>query len=225
MASFEQHVNSAVIATGVIIAPLHSASLINVNQSLIVLGLGVIGGVLPDLDSDNSKPIQIAFKMFSIFFPLIVILSISKNFSLVYIVAAWLASSLVLQLTLFKLFLALTTHRGIFHSVPMGIVFGQIVTFIFYNQLHYKLVFSTIAGGFLFFGFVVHLLLDEFVSLNALGLSIKKSFGTAFKFYDKKNIIGTVVLYVMIIVFFFLTPVKMDVFVDIFEIMKNIKLI
>jgi len=225
MASFEQHVNGAVIATGVVIAPLHTASLIDISQSIIVLGLGVIGGVLPDLDSDNSKPIQIVFKMASIFLPLLFILSISKNLSLIYLVGYWLLSTLILRLTLFKLFLVLTSHRGIFHSIPMGIVFGQITTLIFYYQLHYGLRFSTIAGIFVIFGFFIHLLLDEFVSLNALGLRVKNSFGTAFKLYDKNNLFGTAILYALIISFFFVFPIKEHIFVDMFNILKHIKLL
>ena len=225
MASFEQHVNGAVIATGVVIAPLHTASLIDVSQSLIVLGLGVVGGVLPDLDSDNSKPIQIVFKMVSIFLPLLIILSISENLSLTYLIGYWLISTLILRITLFKLFLVLTSHRGIFHSIPMGIVFGQITTLIFYYQLHYDLRFATIAGIFVVFGFFIHLLLDEFVSLNALGLRMKNSFGSAFKLYDKNNLFGTVILYMLIISFFFLVPIKEHLFIEMFEILKNIKLL
>ena len=225
MASFEQHVNGAVIATGVVIAPLYSASLIDATQSIIVLALGIVGGVLPDLDSDNSKPIQIVFKMFSIFFPLIVLLSISKNLSLAYLIGFWLISTLVLRLTIFKLFLLLTSHRGIFHSIPMGVVFGQITTIIFYKFLHYDLIFSTIAGIFLLFGFLVHLLLDELVSLNALGMHIKKSFGTAFKLYDKNNLLGTLMLYIFIGVFFYFIPVRGDVFIDIFNVLKGVKLL
>ena len=225
MASFEQHVNGAVIATGSIIAPLHSASLIDVTQSLICLSLGLVGGILPDLDSDNSKPVQIVFKIISIFFPLIIILSILSDLSLVYLVGYWLLSTLVLRVTLFKLFISFTTHRGIFHSIPMGIVFGQITTLVFYKFFYYDLVFSTIAGIFLFFGFIVHLLLDELVSINVLGVRIKKSFGTAFKFYDKENLFGTVLLYCFIVLFFYFIPVKVDIFLDIYEVVKNIKLI
>lgn len=225
MASFEQHVNGAVISSGVIIVPLHSASIIDSSQSLIVLGLGLIGGVLPDLDSDNSKPIQIVFKIISIFFPLIVILAIENELTLVYLVAYWLLSTLILRITLFQLFISLTTHRGVFHSIPMGIVFAQITMIIFYKLFEFDFLFSTIAGIFLFFGFIVHLLLDELVSLNALGVRIKKSFGTAFKFYDKNNLLGTVLLYIFIIGFFFFIPIKVDIFLDIFEVIKNIKLI
>ena len=198
MASFEQHVNGAVIATGVMIVPLHTASIIDVTQSLIVLGLGLVGGVLPDLDSDNSKPIQIVFKIISIFFPLIIVLSIPNNLPLLYLVGYWLLAIFILRITLFKLFMSFTSHRGIFHSIPMGVVFAQITTLIFYKIFHFELTFSTIAGIFLLFGFLVHLLLDEFVSINVLGVKMKKSLGTAFKLYDKGNLIGTLLLYLFI---------------------------
>jgi len=224
MASFEQHVNGAVIASGVVITPLHLASIIDVPQSLIVLALGLVGGVLPDLDSDNSKPIQIFFKMISIFLPLVILLSLSHNLPLVYMIGYWLASTLVLRITLFQLFVSFTTHRGIFHSIPMGIFFAQILALVFYKYFEYSLVFSTIAGGFLFFGFIVHLLLDELVSLNALGVRVKNSFGTAMKLYDKNNPLATVILYIFIVCFFYFSPFKLDIFADMFRVLSNIKL-
>ena len=225
MASFEQHVNGAVVATGVAIVPLYSASLLDVHQSLIVLALGIVGGVLPDLDSDNSRPLQIVFKIFSIFLPLIILLSLFENAPLLKLIGYWFLASILLHLTVFKLFIMFTSHRGIFHSIPMGIVFGQITTYTFLNYLNYDLIFSTLAGIFVTFGFMVHLLLDELVSLNALGLRVKKSFGTAFKFYDRYNLFGTLILYIVIGVFLYITPINTDIFIQIFEIMKNVKVI
>ena len=223
MASFEQHVNGAVIATGVMIVPLHSASLLNVEQSLIALSLGLIGGILPDLDSDHSKPLQIVFKIFSIFLPLIILLSLFGESTLFELMGYWILSSFLLHITLFKIFTTITIHRGVVHSIPMGILFGQITTYLFYTSLEYDIVFSTLAGLFLTYGFFIHLLLDELVSLNALGIKMKKSFGTAFKLYDANNIFGTLFLYILVIGFFFLIPINTDIFIEIFEIMKNVK--
>ncbi len=224
MASFEQHINGAVIATGIIIVPLHTASIIDITQSLIVLSLGIIGGVLPDLDSDNSKPIQIFFKIISIFLPLIIILSIPNNLSLFYLIGYWLISIFILRLTLFQLFISFTTHRGIFHSIPMGVVFAQITMLIFYKVFYFNITFSTIAGIFLLFGFLIHLLLDEFVSINVLGVRMKKSFGTAFKLYDRENLFGTLLLYTFIILFFYFIPIETNIFTDIYEAIRTIKL-
>ena len=225
MASFEQHVNGAVISTGIVIVPLHSASIINATESLIVLALGLVGGVLPDLDSDTSKPIQIVFKIISIFLPLVILLGISKELTVAYLVGYWLLATLILRITLFKFFTTFTIHRGIFHSIPMGLFFGQITMLVFYKVFDYEMVFSTIAGSFMFFGFLVHLLLDEFVSLNALGVRMKKSFGTAFKLYDSQNLYGSVLLYIFIFTFFFFVPIKIGIFIDIYEVLKNVELI
>ena len=225
MATFEQHVNVAVIATGVLIVPLHSSGILDVSQSIAVLGLGLIGGLLPDLDSDNSKPIQIVFKILSIFLPLLILLAIPVELSILKMIIAWVVASLVLHLTVFKLFLSLTVHRGIFHTIPMGILFGQLTTAMFYYVIGSDLTFSTIAGIFITFGFFIHLLLDEFISLNALGLRMKKSFGTAFKLYYKHNILGTAILYLLVVASYFVLQIDNDIFNNIYTILKNSKVI
>ena len=225
MATFEQHVNGAVIATGVAIVPLHNAGLLSVNESFIVLVLGIAGGVMPDLDSDSSKPIQIVFKILSIFLPLLVLLGLSLDFSLTNLILVWVLSGLFLHLTLFKFILSLTHHRGVFHSIPMGIVLAQIFFLFFYNFIGYSLEFSTIAGIFLFYGFIIHLLLDELVSLNVFGIKMKNSFGTALKLYDKQNWYGTLGLYIFIALFFLVVPIDTQIYTKVIEVMSNMKCI
>jgi hypothetical protein len=223
MATFEQHINGAVIATGVAIVPLHNAGLLSVNESVIVLALGIIGGVLPDLDSDSSKPIQIVFKILAIFLPLLALLGLSLELPLSYLVGVWIFSGLVLHLTLFKFLLSLTHHRGVFHSIPMGIVIAQIFFSIFHHIIGYSIEFSTIAGLFMFYGFMIHLILDEIVSLNIFGIKIKHSFGSALKLYDKNNLYGTLGLYLFIGLFFLYIPIAHDIFLKIFEVMQNVE--
>ncbi|SFV74750.1 hypothetical protein MNB_SM-3-1465 [hydrothermal vent metagenome] len=223
MANFEQHLNGAVVATGVAIVPLHSAGLLNVSESMIVLSLGIIGGVLPDIDSDTSKPVQIAFKLLSIFLPLLVLLNLPMKLPLLYLIGIWIVFSIVLHLTLFKFLLSLTRHRGIFHSIPMGVVLGQIIFLIFHYNLHFSLLFSTLAGLFLLYGFLIHLLLDEIVSLNLFGMKIKHSFGTALKLYDYNNILGTLFLYGFIVLFFMYVPIDYHIFEKIFNLFQHVK--
>lgn len=225
MASFEQHVNVAVISSGVIVAPMHSAGLLDINQSLIALGLGLIGGILPDLDSDNSKPVQIAFKMLSIFIPLIIVLLIASNIAVLYMLILWLMSTLLLHLVLFKMFLSMTTHRGLIHTLPMGILFGELTALFAYGILDADAKFSLISGFFIFFGFMVHLSLDELFSVNALGLRMKKSFGTALKLYDKNNKTGSLILYASIVVLFIALPSKSGLYSTIVDVLSNMKFI
>ncbi len=225
MASFEQHVNTAVIVTGMVVIPIHLAGILDTTQSIVALALGLIGGVLPDLDSSSSKPVQIVFKMISIFFPLMLLLSIRYHFSLIQLILAWVLITVFLHLTFFKIFLKITRHRGIFHTIPMGILFAQITAYSFYYFGYYNLTKATILGGFVLLGFLVHLLLDEIFSINALGMTMKKSFGTAFKFYDKKNMFGTLILYLLIGAIFYTIPFHENTFEHIFNVLKNVKII
>lgn len=224
MATFEQHVNIAVIVTGITIAPIYASGVISTSEAFILLTLGLIGGILPDLDSDTSKAVQIAFKIMSTFLPLLLLLSTSETLPLVDMIVIWLISGVILQIIFTKLFLNFTTHRGIFHTIPMGILFGLLIISLFENYLAYNLYFSTLAGIFLFLGFNIHLLLDEFISLNAFGMKVKKSLGTAFKLYDKNNIVGTIILYILTAVLFILIDIDEKVFTDLYDLSKVIKL-
>jgi hypothetical protein len=223
MASFEQHLNTAVVASGILVAPLYSSGIISMEQSLGCLAFGILGGVLPDIDSDNSKPVAISFKIISIILPLLAVLTLIKDFTILKILFIWAVVSVFLHYGLFKLFNTITVHRGIFHSIPMGVLFGLGVVYIF-ELLGYSKLFAFLGGVFLFVGFIVHLVLDELVSLNALGMHIKKSFGTALKLYDKTNKIGTIVVYALIIALLFVVDIDLELLQEIFSSFSNIKL-
>lgn len=224
MASFAQHVNTAVVVSGIAIAPLYSSSLIDINQALALLFFGLLGGVLPDVDIENSKPIQITSSILSIFIPLLAILVLLESLSISKMLLLWFSSALILHFIIFQILLNLTIHRGIFHSIPMGIFLAYALTTLFSVVLEYGNLFSLLCGLFLFVGFVIHLLLDELVSLNAFGMSFKSSLGTALKLYDKENLIGTVFLYVSIVALFVLYPISFDDLSKIIDSLQNIKL-
>jgi hypothetical protein len=224
MASFAQHINTAVVISGISIAPLYSSSLIDINQALALLFFGMIGGVLPDIDLENSKPIQITSSILSIFIPLLAILTLLQSLSISKMLFIWFLSSFVLHFFIFKVLLNITIHRGVIHTVPMGIVFSQILIIIFHTFLGYEELFSLLCGLFLFIGFIIHLLLDELISLNAFGMSFKKSLGSAFKFYDTANVTGSVFLYISIILLFIIYPIKLKYLFDIFKSFENMNL-
>lgn len=216
MASFAQHVNTAVVISGIAIAPLYGSSLIDINQALALLFFGLIGGILPDIDLENSKPVQITSSILSIFIPLLAILTLLESLSISKMLFIWFLSALLLHFFIFKVLLNLTVHRGVIHSVPMGIVFAQILLIIFHEGLNFEALFSLLCGIFLFMGFIVHLLLDEIVSLNAFGMSFKKSLGSALKLYDSNNILGSIILYICIIIMAIGYPINSEHFVTIY---------
>ncbi|MGB5866627.1 MAG: hypothetical protein WBG69_02025 [Arcobacteraceae bacterium] len=224
MASFAQHINTAVVISGISIAPLYSSSLIDLNQALALLFFGMIGGVLPDMDLENSKPIQITSGILSIFIPLLAILTLLQSLSISKMLFIWFLASLFLHFILFKILLNNTVHRGVIHTIPMGIVLAQVLMICFHHFLEYEELFSILCGLFLFMGFIIHLLLDELISLNAFGMSFKKSLGSAFKFYDTNNVVGTLILYILVVVFFVIFPIKIEYIVEIVNSFENIQL-
>jgi len=222
MASFGQHLNIAVVATGVVVVPLHASGVLTTYQAVLALFLGVVGGILPDLDSDNSKPIQIGFKILSIFLPLLILLLFVGKMALLKTLLLWIILTIVLKLTLFNVLLKLTVHRGLFHSVPMGFLIFELLSLLFFEYFHYSMQHSLILCFFIFYGFIIHLLLDEVYSVNLEGMKLKRSFGTAFKFYEKNNVKGTLLLYFLIVVTYFFTPLRDANFLHVVDVIKPV---
>ena len=224
MASFAQHVNTAVVISGIAIAPLYATSLVDINQSLALLFFGMLGGILPDIDLENSKPIQITSSILSIFIPLLAILTLLHSLSISKMLFIWFLSSILLHFFIFKILFLLTVHRGVIHSIPMGFLFSHLLVITFHNVLELPEMFSLLCGLFLFIGFLIHLILDEIVSLNAFGMSFKKSLGSALKVYDTNNHIGSIFIYTMIIILLVSYPLNVEYIISIFHSFENINL-
>jgi len=224
MASFAQHVNTAVVISGIAIAPLYSSNLVDINQALVLLFFGTLGGVLPDIDLENSKPIQITSSILSVFIPLLAILTLLESLSITKMLFIWFLSAMILHFIIFKIFFKFTVHRGIIHSIPMGFLFAQILIISFSQIFEFQNLFSLMCGMFLFMGFLIHLILDELISLNAFGISFKKSLGSALKIFDRNNFIGSIILYLSIIILQILYPLNLKDVITIFDSLKNINL-
>ncbi len=225
MAAFKEHVNIATIVTGVIIITLYNAEFLTLYQTLTALFIGILGGILPDIDSDSSIPLQTIFKIFSIIIPLLLLLILFPSMPIVKTIFLWIVLTIILKLTLFKIFLHLTHHRGIFHSIPMAVLVGEITFAIALYGAEIDVQVAAIYGFIIFFGFMIHLLLDEIYSVNAFGIKMKKSFGTALKFYDKHNRAGTFLLYIFAISLYFLLPNVNKIVLHFIETLSNIKLL
>lgn len=225
MAAFKEHVNIATMAVGVVVITLYSAHLLTLYQTLVALFIGILGGILPDVDSDNSTPLQAIFKIFSIIFPLLILLSFFTVMPVLQTLALWVAFAILLRITLFKFFIYITHHRGIFHSIPMAIFVGELTLLFVYYETKGGLKLAVIYGFIITFGFLIHLLLDEVYSINAFGIKMKKSFGTALKLYDRNNLIGTLLLYLFIIAIYLVLPNINKIMVALFYTLLHIKLV
>ena len=105
-----------------------------------------------------------------------------------------------------RAFYKFTHHRGIFHSAVTGVFFWFVVTAITYHILHLNAQMSWGLGAFVFFGFIIHLTLDEVYSVDLEDHEFKKSFGTALKLVDYHNLKTSGAMALAVLVMFFGTP-------------------
>ncbi|WP_437188167.1 metal-dependent hydrolase [Planctomicrobium sp. SH668] len=184
MASFREHIGFSSllgVCYGVAAGGLLKYS---VPEAMLAGYLTGVGGMLPDLDSPTGKPGQEVFSLAAAVIPLMAVgqvLEVSKlpvtteSMILVMLVMyfsirygmAWLVSKL-------------STHRGMFHSLPAMVIAGEVVYLVYPSPEPWV---KLLMGGGLACGFFSHLLLDEFYSISWNGAvpKMKKSFGTALK--------------------------------------------
>jgi hypothetical protein len=226
MADYSTHRNIGIIASIGATAVLFTSTtaintLINLKVdtnistiSLIIMVIaGVIGSIFPDIDLKTSRPskfmrifLMLAISMLS--FTILEkynkeILNII-NFSTEYIVFVNTAIAVVISFITIKIIENIMEHRGIVHSVPFAII-SAIILFESVNFIktsyNFENLNSLMIAILFFIGFIVHLILDEMFSVDLLGARIKKSFGTALKIVDRKNLIGTAIIYTIIVVY------------------------
>lgn len=192
MANFKTHLNVVAVVSSV------PAVIISVNdlQFIPLLALsGIVGGLLPDIDLGSSKPSKILFSLLSFAVGLaLFMMFVQKDIkeALLYAFLGLLGVYFVLK----PIFSKITRHRGIFHSIPMAVLFGIGTYYLFNINLEYKK--SLYLGLFLMGGYLIHLLLDEVYSLDFRGRRIKRSFGSALQLFDFKQKFLYMVMYVAI---------------------------
>lgn len=206
MANFNTHLNGAFAVSGVMALTVYKAGLIDDSGFLLCMALGTMGGLLPDLDSDNSTPIKLGFNMASFVFAFGLVMHWRNDLSLLALIALWLAGYGFMRYIVFHLFTSITVHRGIIHSVPYMAVLGLGMVSLSYYVLGNALIASWFFGLFLFGGAMVHLALDELYSVNLMGMKMKRSSGTAMKFYQHKDKWWYLLLYVLIALLVYFAP-------------------
>jgi hypothetical protein len=172
-----------------------------------ILGGALCGfsGMLPDLDSDYGVPLRETMCFAAATVPMLLIHRFA-SFGLRPDEMALLGISvyLFMRFGITNMIRKYTVHRGMFHSIPAGLIFAGVAFLICgstdLNIRYYK------AGGVLV-GFMSHLLLDEIYSVEWRGgrWRLKKSFGTALKIwgddawanfstYAKLVVVGAIIL-------------------------------
>ncbi len=145
-----------------------------------------LGSVLPDIDLKDSRPSRALFAGLAIFFSFAVLFHFAPRLSIAEMWILWLGTMFFVRYGLHTLFHRFAVHRGIWHSITAGLACGFATAIVFYYALGRPDGVAWLAGGFLFIGYLTHLVLDEIYSVDVMGTYIKKSFGTAFKLVDTR---------------------------------------
>jgi hypothetical protein len=202
---------------------------IGINKYTIILMIffGILGSIFPDIDLKTSTPAKYMRNFLMIFLTLFFFL-FSESLGLIDFFREFFNYTTLVNYKYFynilNLIISLTfptiiifilqktmKHRGILHSIPFGL-FSSIIIFELFQNINnqYGLLLNSFYISFLFFtGFLTHLILDEIYSVDLVNKRIKKSFGSALKILDKKNLFGSFILIGLISFYFKSTIIQL----------------
>jgi len=206
MANFKTHVSVAAIGSGLLATVFLGGGIATPRDVVLLSVAGTLGGILPDIDSDNSSPIRLLFTLLAIIFAFLVMFNRAATYSIVELWLVWGFSYSVVRYLALEAFKGFTIHRGIFHSIVTALFFGFLTTAFCYRIFDLSVLLSWTIGFFLFFGFIIHLSLDEVYSVDFMNRRLKRSFGTALKLVDYNNNQTSLLMSFCAILTFFMTP-------------------
>lgn len=206
MANFTTHIGVGTLVAGSL-ATLTTAADVLAPQNIIAVTLaGIVGSVLPDIDLKDSRPARALFSGLAIFFSICVLFNVAENYSIAEMWVLWLGTFLLVRYGGEALLQRFSYHRGIFHSVLAGLMFWFLTALIFATLLGRPAGVAWLAGGFLFIGYITHLVLDELYSVDVMDRRLKLSFGSALKLADFKHPGQSAVVAGLTALFLFLSP-------------------
>ena len=185
MADFKTHIaTSTVLGVGYGVAGYFYGHL-PVESCLLAGGLCSVSGMLPDLDSDSGRPVQEMSCFAAAVIPMLMLdrfEALHWSRETVAMVAALIY--VVVRFGVAEIFKRYTVHRGMWHSIPACLTCG-LLTFLIVS--HQDLALRLFKASAVMLGFLSHLVLDEIwsVSLRSGRLNLKRSMGTALKFWGK----------------------------------------
>lgn len=214
MANFRTHLIVAATASTAIAVGGVYAKLFGVTTAVLCAIIGTIGGLLPDIDLDHSTPAKHGFFLGSLITSMLIVILYANSYRQSELILdsliLWLVSFVLIRFVLLESFSRLTVHRGMVHSVPYMAIFGLLAVYGAFYGLNMTAFTSWAFGLCLFIGSLVHLLLDEIYSVDAFGLKLKKSAGSALKFFELKKPLHYLALYAVLIGLLFGAPPYQD---------------
>jgi hypothetical protein len=206
MANFNTHLGAAAVGSGMLATLCLQVGFVDAKDALLLASVGVLGGILPDIDLHYSHPSRILFSLLGIVVAFLWVFSAENHLSIIELWGAGLGIYLFVRFPIWGLFQNFTVHRGSIHSIAMALLSCFITTALSYNFFAKPPFIAWLIGLFIFLGFILHLLLDEIYSVDFMGHRLKRSFGTALKLFDFKEKISSAVIIASIMLVWFFTP-------------------
>lgn len=210
MANFRTHLTVAATVSSALAIGGSLLNLYGATTAVLCAVIGTLGGLLPDIDLDHSKPARQGFLIAALITSALITIIYANRYTqdalLLDSLILWGVSFAIVRFGLLETFSRLTVHRGIVHSLPFMALFALAVCCGAFYGLKMTAFVSWLLAIFLFIGSVVHLLLDEIYSIDAFGLRVKRSFGSAMKVFEINKPLSYIMLYALVVAISFATP-------------------
>jgi membrane-bound metal-dependent hydrolase YbcI (DUF457 family) len=184
MANFTTHIAVGTIVSGGLATLTLAADVVAPENLIAVTMACVLGSVLPDIDLKDSRPSKAMFSGLAVFFSFAVLFSAAEHLSIAEMLVAWLGTLAFVRYGAKAIFHELSYHRGVWHSVLAAVFCSCVTAVVYYYLLRRPDGVAWLAAGFMFVGFMTHLILDEIYSVDVMDVRVKASFGTAVKLVD-----------------------------------------
>ena len=184
MANFQTHLTGSTLLGIGYGAVAHQMYGVPWSTALLGAGFCSLSGMLPDIDSGPGRPVREITTFMAAVIPTMLLgrlfhVGVSPESAILVGAVIYVAIRFGLAAVLHRM----TVHRGMFHSLPTAAIFGELTYLLVSSETDARRWF--LAGGVVA-GFLSHLLLDEIYSVQWNGVPrVKKSFGTAIKFFGE----------------------------------------
>lgn len=181
MPGFKVHISASTVlgvAYGGAAASLYNVPLPTAALATVMCSAS---GMLPDLDSGPGKPLHESVSFAAAAVPVMMMDRFRHlGWSHESMILAGAGLYLFIRFCLGEMLKKFTVHRGIFHSLPVALIFTEVAFLVCTSG---DLTMRYYKAGAVFLGFMSHLILDEIWSVDLKHLKLKSSFGTAVKFW------------------------------------------
>jgi membrane-bound metal-dependent hydrolase YbcI (DUF457 family) len=205
MANFNTHIACGAIASGLGATVALASGLVPATELLPLVGAGIVGSTMPDIDLDKGKSIRGLFGALGITLAFGVIMQLG-GLPLWKLAGVWLAVFVGTSFGLCHVFMHYSAHRGIWHSVLAAAFFSAVTIAVLGGLFGKTPAIAWLGGLFMMGGYLVHLTLDEVYAVDLHGRRIKRSFGTALKLWDYHHQLNSGIMLAAVLGLLFLAP-------------------